>query len=1547
MKVAASKRCKKLCIHNKMRMMKKIVAALFLALGLIAFNNKVEASHIAGGDITYECLGGDTYRIMMNIFRDCSGATAPQTITVSLRSTCGGTAQVNMQLQRSPFVIDGDTIFPSASNGAIEVSQLCPQRLNQSRCNGFSNPYPGMEQYVFIGTAVLRPRCNTWNISHTIVCCRNTNRNLTSSTSAIVARLNSQTDSCNSSPRFASQPIPYVCAGQPVVYNFGVTEPDGDSLVYRFIAGYSNWNIAGNTGTNNIFRAPYSATSPLAGITINQRNGRVSFTPTITGNWVLVVEVSEYDRNGNLLGTVMRDILFVVQTCTNQQPRPRAPIQNFTGSGSQIDSNSIEVCIGENFTFNVTITDPNQNDSLTLRSNVTKVLPGATFTWTSTGDTAVATISWTATPVNGLFYGFFIEADDGACPIPGLFYATYNITIVESTYAGPDLTICQNSQSANITVVGGNSFTWRALPGGSGLNVPTNFSCDTCKNVQASPNITTTYEVTSNLSGTCKNVDTITVRVVPDFTLTVTPDDTICNIDTVPLSAVASDPNQNYSYKWSPRTRLSSDTISNPEIRNLNVTQTYRVVVTSDSGCIKDESVKITVADPFPIGVRAIASDTLICLSDTVDFSVNMGRVPVTTCGPAIYPCQGFNSTRTYGNATSVNGQTSYTEPAPYAGFFPSARQQYLYRAADLRAAGMTAGRISSLGFFVSNLTGVNPFFNNYTIKMSCTPLRELTSTWVTGLTEVHSAKTVTLTNGWNTHQFDQAYNWDGTSNLIVEICFDNMQLSPNRTRHAATRYTTTTYRATASGYDFAGGGCFVANQYFLSPFTAIPNTQFTICSGIDPAGYTFNWFGSNPTSPNGFFTATNIGNPRANVNLNTSGRYSVAIQDTLGVCFDTVSIDVNVVSRYPVRPRQVDPFCIDSGFSRLYAPTSYNILPRPGGGFWSGPGIFNDSLGLFDPQLAGKGSHIIKYEVRGDACAAIDSLQIDVVGRPDPTFAEGPFCEKDAINTLDTNAAHLRGYFIVRYGPGLRDTSNNLDATNPNINAPGSVPVTYWAYNGCWKDTTISVQIDKQFDATIPAFGPYCANDRDTVQLNAADPGGSWTGKGIVSGNGLFVPSRAGIGSHTITVDSVGYCGNTGTTTIIVPDTIQPTILDPGPMCDDGSASWSQPVEVFGVPSRGRWGSSGTPPWMPFTTQALFVPSAVTSVGGFGSYPLYYTVFDTISQAPRKICRYSDTLDIVFAKSPEAPTVIRDYHFCEGERIAGIKVNYDSLSNNEVIWFIDPTNVNVFDTIGNQPVLNTSDLARNDGFYYARQKDPNGCLSASVPVPYFVHGNPVAKFEVNPTKVQMPGEIQLINRSDEESAPFISPDVLTKYQWSFWRWGYNPIINDYTFPANRDTTANIIGFAKDTTLIFDGNGYASNWGFYTVELRVETEWGCWAIDTLTFEVDPIIDFEIPNVFTPGAGGAAGDGVNDFFIRGDKLLGLESLDGVIYNRWGRKVYEFSYGVGEFPSDASQGVWDGGKSEDGVYYYVINIKTLADAAEEQVFKGWVTLIRERN
>ena len=95
--------------------------------------------------------------------------------------------------------------------------------------------------------------------------------------------------------------------------------------------------------------------------------------------------------------------------------------------------------------------------------------------------------------------------------------------------------------------------------------------------------------------------------------------------------------------------------------------------------------------------------------------------------------------------------------------------------------------------------------------------------------------------------------------------------------------------------------------------------------------------------------------------------------------------------------------------------------------------------------------------------------------------------------------------------------------------------------------------------------------------------------------------------------------------------------------------------------------------------------------------------------------------------------------------------------------------------------------------------------------------------------------------------------------------------------------------------------------------------------------VESLVD--VPNVFTPN-----GDGKNDVFMV--QALSVENFHGVILNRWGRKVYEWS---------DSQGGWDGrinGKyATPGTYYYIITAKGRErNDPPEYVKKGALMLIR---
>lgn len=76
--------------------------------------------------------------------------------------------------------------------------------------------------------------------------------------------------------------------------------------------------------------------------------------------------------------------------------------------------------------------------------------------------------------------------------------------------------------------------------------------------------------------------------------------------------------------------------------------------------------------------------------------------------------------------------------------------------------------------------------------------------------------------------------------------------------------------------------------------------------------------------------------------------------------------------------------------------------------------------------------------------------------------------------------------------------------------------------------------------NTTITSVGPFCTTSPNT-QLTTVNSGGVWSGPGV-SSTGLFNPSLAGVGTHTISY-SLGTvpCNSTSTTTITV--TAPPTL--------------------------------------------------------------------------------------------------------------------------------------------------------------------------------------------------------------------------------------------------------------------------------------------------------------------------------------------------------------------------------------------------------------------
>jgi len=859
--------------------MKLFKTLLFAFSLLFFFPISSKASHVPGGNITYECVGPNQYAITLTLFEDCGSAfegNYDQYITIT--NDCGIVGLTSATL---PNVIYQQ-----------EVSQLCPAQIGNSECG--NGTLPGVWMHQWTGIVTIPAGCDNWTFSYTS-CCRNTTNNLTTQDSYYwESTLYNATSPCNNSAQIASQPIPYVCVNQPVNFNMSAYDPDGNTLVYTFIPAMTT-----GPGTSVTYAGGFSSISPIPGITIDPATGQINFLPTVTGNYVVAVLIEEFDANGNLVGSVVQDFQFEVITCTNTVPNnPTGGVTNYTGSGSITSANSIQVCEGDSFCFDLVFTDTDAANTLIVTSNLNTIFPTATMTLTGTNP-VTAHVCYTVQPGDPNLSTISFTVEDNACPITGMNTFPVEVNVITSTYAGPDEIICLGV-GTQLTGSGGSNFTWSVISGDPITGA--NFSCTNCPNPFANPAVTTTYEVVSNLTGGCVNVDQITVTVVPDFTYTLTQSSgTSCLQDPVQINLTTS-PSGAYTYSWSPATYLSSTTIASPTVTaTVPGTYTYTVTITSPGGCVKTDQVTVVVAPYYPPTVTASASVLNVPCGQTSQLDVDLGGGIPATCGLSTSGgCSGPATTLTQGTVTGAN--TNYSYPTPYGNYYANEKHQFLYTAAELNAMGFVGGKITQIGWQITALGGMTTF-PNYTIKVGCTSATSLTTTFIPGLATVYGPQNTTVTVGWNMHNFATAYEWDGVSNLVVEVCY-TWTAQYSYTSNAIVNWTTTTFNSSSwlnSDYLIA---CPELAAYNVS--TNRPVTRFSTCPSVpDPADFTFVWTPS--TSLNNATIQDPIATP-----VNPVTTYTVTVTNINGGCSDqsSVTINTNCPTCDPPIPVGTDPLC-------------------------------------------------------------------------------------------------------------------------------------------------------------------------------------------------------------------------------------------------------------------------------------------------------------------------------------------------------------------------------------------------------------------------------------------------------------------------------------------------------------------------------------------------------------------------------------------------------------------------------------------------------------
>jgi hypothetical protein len=137
---------------------------------------------------------------------------------------------------------------------------------------------------------------------------------------------------------------------------------------------------------------------------------------------------------------------------------------------------------------------------------------------------------------------------------------------------------------------------------------------------------------------------------------------------------------------------------------------------------------------------------------------------------------------------------------------------------------------------------------------MGCTAADDITAgTWFAGLTTVYGPTSVSSVNGWNTFILTSPFDWTGSSNIVVEVCFDNAGITANDN----VRYTIMSYNATQRHFVTGGGVAGCALPTPSAQHNQLPNTRMQICPP-DPPPFVYSW------SPGTGLSSTSISNPLA-----------------------------------------------------------------------------------------------------------------------------------------------------------------------------------------------------------------------------------------------------------------------------------------------------------------------------------------------------------------------------------------------------------------------------------------------------------------------------------------------------------------------------------------------------------------------------------------------------------------------------------------------------------------------------------------------------------
>jgi gliding motility-associated-like protein len=420
---------------------------LLIALLLILPAGKLFATHYYGVDLYYTYVSGNTYKVTIVAYGDCSGTQFPSFAT--------SRPQIFIKKGNTDFL--NDFLEPEPPREGIEVTPVCPAELNNTTCKNINGSVPGVKKFVYSKEFTLSGPAPDWKFIYAGTTDGNVlagrSVSLTNVAPPGIIRLEATLDNteyANSAPVYTTIATPFYCVNRQVNFNPGAVDADLDSLVYELVPGLDSNGIPVN------YISGYTGANPLAvaqgKFSFSTRTGQLNFTPNQIQKSLVVYRVFEY-RNGKLLGTSMREMTVVVLPCENNPPV--GYITNANGA-TIVDSVTVMTCKGSHeVAFDI---NPFDADAGHIINMVVNGLPGDSKLDITDNNTTRPTsrFVWNMPALADGDYTFYVTYTDDGCPIASKQTLAYTIRIgPQAIFAEASRADCRSKGSIKITVPGG------------------------------------------------------------------------------------------------------------------------------------------------------------------------------------------------------------------------------------------------------------------------------------------------------------------------------------------------------------------------------------------------------------------------------------------------------------------------------------------------------------------------------------------------------------------------------------------------------------------------------------------------------------------------------------------------------------------------------------------------------------------------------------------------------------------------------------------------------------------------------------------------------------------------------------------------------------------------------------------------------------------------------------------------------------------------------------------------------------------------------------